>query len=444
MSAEQALTTVGIGESRRRINDEPSQFDELGRGRLLLGLLRTILNADPPLVIGVHGDWGSGKTSFMQILRNLLEDERRDRYLEAEKPDQGPDAARLAERAGAYIEKWKDRTTEKNKALPPGRRVAKLKPQVLTTWFNPWEHQFEDEPVLPMLDAIRQQQKSGWAKVKDRFRRIVEDPKVRIIGKAALGVARMAGAGWFSALSGQIGDEAQQVVDQFAQFRAEFEQCMDQLTASTGGKLVIFIDDLDRCEPDYALKILESLKLHLLTPHCVFVLGCAEKRVRTHLVRKLMKDVGAGGLPGDISPEQYAEEYLEKIIQMPVHLPGLPEASFQRLLRHVGWKRFAAPDSDAYQLLRTFAGDNPRKLKRFRHWYELQRDIVDSDDELKAKAGIFFSEEALFLQFCLVRFVDFDRSSEPDDFLVPEGQPGEGGTGSGGTQPEGKTGEEAP
>jgi predicted KAP-like P-loop ATPase len=348
------------------------------------------------MVIGVHGDWGEGKTSFMRVLQALLGKEQRQSYRQIEQRDSMPKPW-LSERA--------------EKELKADKSISD---DILTVWFNPWEHQFEDEPVMPLLDAIRHQHASRWSKVKSNLKRAIEDPKFRIIGKAALGVVKMAGPGWFSALSRQIGDEARKVMDSFADFRKEFEQCMDELTKDSGGRVAVFVDDLDRCEADYVVKILESLKLHLLNRHCVFVLGCAETRVRSCLSRKM-----------ELTDEE-AREYVEKIVQLPVHLPHMWDANFRKLLEHLGWSDFAA-DEDCFNLLRAFAGDNPRRLKRFLHWYEMERAMVDFVPNLRDRAAMFFiNGEALFLKVKLLQFVDprgfvqpehFDRDSGPPEYL---------------------------
>ena len=379
---EEATRSLEIRRGGR--NDEPVHFDELGRDTQLLGLVRIISRTDPPIVIGVHGDWGEGKTSFMRVLQALLGKKDRKAYRQIEERDEMPKPW-LSERAEAELQAKESQTDD-----------------ILTVWFNPWEHQFEDEPVMPLLDAIRYQHASRWSKIKSNLKRVIEDPKFRIIGKAALGVAKMVGPGWFSALSRQIGDEARTVMDSFANFREEFEECMEELTKDSGGRVVVFVDDLDRCEAEYVVKILESLKLHLLNRHCVFVLGCAETRVRSCLVKKM-----------GLSDEE-AREYVEKIVQLPVHLPHMWDANFRKLLEHLGWPGFAAQE-DCFNLLRAFAGDNPRRLKRFLHWYEMERAMVDFVPNLRERAAMFFAQtEALFLKVKLLQFID------PRGFVLPQ------------------------
>lgn len=379
-------------------NDEPVSFDELGRDTQLLAVIRIISQADPPLVIGVHGDWGEGKTSFMRVVKSLLGAETRFKYLE-EELKAGVDGEPLADRV---------------ERLLTGPRSKSETGDILSVWFNPWEHQFEDEPVIPLLHAIRQQQASGWGRIKSNLKRVTEDPKFRIIAKSALGVATMVGPEWLSAMTRNARKMARAVTESFTQFRDEFERCMEQLTAKSGGRLVVFVDDLDRCEAPYVVKILEALKLHLLNKYCVFVLGCADVRVRECLKEQM-----------EVS-EQAATEYLEKIVQLPVHLPPVWDQNFKRLLDHLKCERLGK--GDCFGLLRAFAGHNPRRLKRFLYWYEMERGMVQQVPGLKEEVGGFYTNEAMFLKVKLLQFVDphgFRVAADFNEDVPPPSKPSE-------------------
>jgi len=76
----------------------------------------------------------------------------------------------------------------------------------------------------------------------------------------------------------------------------EFETTLRDWVKDTVGRygkerMVIFIDDLDRCMPDIALQVLEALKLYLNIPNLIFVLG-VDKQVVETLVVEYYKKLG--------------------------------------------------------------------------------------------------------------------------------------------------------
>lgn len=58
---------------------------KLGRDNLVEQVAREIAEGEAPLVFGIHGDWGSGKTSFLCQLANELS-EQCPVHRDAEKP----------------------------------------------------------------------------------------------------------------------------------------------------------------------------------------------------------------------------------------------------------------------------------------------------------------------------------------------------------------------
>lgn len=387
-------------------NDEPDIVDQLGRQTELLAALDTIVNATPPLVIGVFGDWGTGKTSFMRALQALLDEKKRDRYTRELPTDDLRYITRRAEEIFALHEHieteppkpsrrrrffrklfGKPKPTDDRSLEPPTNALTSL----LTVWFNPWQHQFEKDPIFPLIDAIRRDQTKRWNRLNAKLKKFLDDPRARILGKVGLGLGSLISPAWLTALTGKAGSGAKAMIDHFANFQKEFETCIKELTRYHDGKLVIFIDDIDRCEAEYTVRILESLKLHLLNPHCIFVLGCAQERVIKALTSKLTDD------PRD------AADYLNKIIQLPMHLPPIYEWQLKRLLAALGRDDLAG-DDDCVHLLHAYAGDNPRRLKRFLMWHDLEVRKVDNVKGLRNQADVFFKDPAVFLKINLMRF----------------------------------------
>jgi hypothetical protein len=73
-------------------------------------------------------------------------------------------------------------------------------------------------------------------------------------------------------------------------------------------KLVIIIDDLDRCNPVSAYRLLEGLKVYLSLKNCVFVIGMNQKII----IDAIAEQLSAGRQFGD-APEIRGEAYLEKM-----------------------------------------------------------------------------------------------------------------------------------
>jgi hypothetical protein len=80
-----------------------------------------------------------------------------------------------------------------------------------------------------------------------------------------------------------IGREAQthymRQLESMEQFEKSFEEALG-MALGRGGRLVVFVDDLDRCLPEKAVEILEAIKLLLNVPQTIFVLGMDREIVR--------------------------------------------------------------------------------------------------------------------------------------------------------------------
>ena len=80
-------------------------------------------------------------------------------------------------------------------------------------------------------------------------------------------------------------------------------------------RLVIFIDELDRCREDTILDTLEAMRLFMFTGNVAFVIGADERHI-SYAVKSKFKDIE--GIQIDIG-----KEYLEKLVQYPVQIPRM-------------------------------------------------------------------------------------------------------------------------
>jgi len=99
-------------------------------------------------------------------------------------------------------------------------------------------------------------------------------------------------------------------------------------------KLVIFIDDLDRCEPPKAADIIEGINLFLDSQRCVFVLGMDPAAVVASIENKY-KDLFEKMRQENIAVVSPGRLFLDKIIQVPFQVPQSTEPDITKLVADI-------------------------------------------------------------------------------------------------------------
>ena len=296
-------------------NDEPVYEDALGHHPLARRVGHRVLKCNPPYVIGVCGSWGSGKTSFLRKVwaylggdfepqdateqQRKLQGDKRKKWLNEKREDWFAE-----KRIGEFDQllKHKDGKTERKLEL---------------IWFNPWQHQFEASPLIALLNEIRQHFafKRQLVDTAGKFANVAAHAIFNSLGEAAK-LINVSLPSSKTILEPKKEYETSHFSTQLTsqRFRDFFEEAIASVTDNKG-LLVIFIDDLDRCEGDVAYRLLESLKLYLNAKNCVFVLGLDQQ----HLENSIAK-----ALSGEKETRRFrplARDYLSKMLQGTFLLP---------------------------------------------------------------------------------------------------------------------------
>ena len=345
-----------------------------------------------PLTIGIHGDWGSGKTTLMQLIKARLDETR-------------PQHRRKGERL-TFLS-WEESAA---KTFPQHFRTCR------TVWFNAWKYGREEALLAALIRTIvRTMQGDVWlekakAKVADP-----ERPRFKPF-TAAVDLATL----WATAGQGQLDltkHQAEAPVRAQMPFFEEFSQEFDRLLAwyingrpnlrgeidDQRGALVVFIDDLDRCLPDKIVQVLEAVKLFLDKRGCVFVLGAERRVVReavaAHYRRQQINISGSG---------EY-HDYLEKIIQVRFDLPPLRQRDMETYVEALGTgERPLDPTLLTNLGIIVSAREmNPRHIKTFINAIELGWAMLQRADPETAKA----LDKTQFIEWQALRLVapDFCR-----------------------------------
>lgn len=289
-----------------------------------------------PLAIGLSGSWGSGKTTVLRLIQQEL------------------------------------------------TRVSSSESTILVVPSDPWRYDpltgAKETLISEVLGALGRHLESQQGS-KDKAMLLLRGLAERVDWARALRIAAK------GALAFQVPsfDDVINIVRPaegtstaapgLDAFRSEFQQLLDSEELSNVRRVVVLVDDLDRCLPETVIETLEAIRLFLAVPKMSFVLAADEQRVAEAIRTRFEEYV-----PSDEAPEEPASLYLHKIVQTTVPIPAL--------------SRF---DTEAYLVLLQILGrlDQEQRTACIDECAELRR-TAGGVDALAAKAGQDIGKELLF------------------------------------------------
>jgi hypothetical protein len=291
-------------------------------------MVEFIAECSTPLTIGVQGEWGSGKTSMLNIIRGMLHDR---------------------DIATAWVNTWE---------YAMFRESGEIVPAVLRGLLEGLEAECKAKGHWPDSLSGRVDRIAGAMK---SFARFALDVGV----KKATGKDNFSGA---MAESSAAGSRAE-----IAEVKADIASVIDTVVNDPGNphkKVIFFIDDLDRIDPAVAVAVLEALKNIFDITHCVFVLA-------------IDYEIVVKGLESKFGPKTEANErefrsFFDKIIQVPFSMPVSAYNIEKLLADRLEGLGFAVGEDlmSAYRdLLYYTVGANPRGIKRYINTYSLLKKI---------------------------------------------------------------------
>ena len=100
-------------------------------------------------------------------------------------------------------------------------------------------------------------------------------------------------------------------------------------------RIVVYIDDLDRCPPDRVVQVLEAVQLLLAVPLFVVIVAVDPRWLLRSLAvhyRQLFESADPGDTSRDDSWGSTPMQYLEKIFQIPFTLPPVDQAGYTAMV----------------------------------------------------------------------------------------------------------------
>lgn len=312
-------------------HDQPiksREQDRFGWGDLAEGLARGLTpRSDEPIVIGLYGAWGSGKSSLMNLVEGEL--------------DPTPSVQTAAPRRPGATTDPQLQAVVQGRALPPVQAGAK--PKVVVVRFNPWFFKGEEALIRAMFVEI-----AGVLKNKNVFNAENIVKAMRKYVKVLAPVAALAPATPLAALSATapvvalsaIGASAAKpvlavglaviaVIASAASVVKELlttvadaldggpttlhseREVLRNLLKESNTRIVVLIDDIDRLHADEMYEMMKLVRLVGDLPNMSYLLAFDDEVVAGCLAEVQRR----------LKPEESGRGYLEKIVQMSVRVP---------------------------------------------------------------------------------------------------------------------------
>ncbi len=359
------------------VPDSIAEEDRIGHQEHCDGLVQMIrsVKSSGSFTIGVYGQWGSGKTSMLKLIEKAL-----------------------------CVD-----------AIDNGSRI-------LTVWFNPWQFAGEEHLIVPFFhtlvaslkriqETLKEDKGKFSKKVSIFFKKLSKVPialayglegeiKIPLLLKSKFSFKDMIDESRRAEKEVDKKEKEKEagVLDSVQEYESLYYNLLQELQEAAklfDTKIVVFIDDLDRCLPEKAVQLLEGLKVLLDLPNFVFVIGVAreviERGIRVRYRELYLTN--REDLP-DIE-----KDYLDKIVQFPV---AMPPADPKHLESHITVLMDELKEAKPFiKTILEALGNNPRTLKRFINAISFSMWVADRKQKEDCEA--FLPE--LLIKMSLIAFL---------------------------------------
>lgn len=333
--------------------------DRLGYGVYARAITKSMLDGDaePPLTIGIQAPWGQGKTSLMRMMQQELDDGAPQRE---ERTAPLTNVRTAIHTTYARLLRWIDR-----KKPVPATSMIPMKPrQIPTVWFNPLYYRETSQVWAGMGHAILHQlaerlepetRELFWFRLQqsrintEAVRRDVHASLLMRLVPAGILMLVAIGAAVMEALAISIGATAlvltgvwkilTRTIDRpFERYVTEpnyqtdlgllhlidhdLDRALRLLVADQ--PIAVFIDDLDRCDPQTVSQVILAINQFLSLPrrNVYFILGMDMEMVAHALEQAQKNAFGGDAFPGGRG-RSFGWRFMEKFVQLPFVIPHL-------------------------------------------------------------------------------------------------------------------------
>lgn len=211
--------------------------DQIGRNTDIHAFVDILNSLEDSCSIALDGAWGSGKTFFVKQAKMILE------------------SCSPIESKSEYRDEVK--TVWKNYH---GGKEPEFQAQ-LCVYYDAWENDNDGDPILSLVYSILQQVDEETPFPKDN----------KIFEKVAALADCITGKSTTAVLESMKSDSVLDDLRKSKSVHSTIVEFLDHLLDERANRLIVIIDELDRCKPDYAVRVLEKIKHYFDNERITFV-----------------------------------------------------------------------------------------------------------------------------------------------------------------------------
>jgi len=372
------------------MSDRPTTIDLLGFKNFTEPIAKRIsdfTDEDTPITIGIFGEWGSGKTSFLKMIVEDLEYkykiypiwfdawkyEKEDNLWSALLQcilDQSIISGKWYRRLWIKLKIWNKSIDLSSGSMSISKKLTPVIIQILLfitailivfTW-SPQE-------IENYLQQFNLFQVNG-----NIIKFIVSAVAVLAAGPDFF--LRLFGTHLYIDFSKMSSKETyREHISFLDKFNENFGQIIKFIVDDK--PLVVIVDDLDRCLPEKALQVLETIKVFLDVERCVFLIAVDREIVEKVICTKYKDFLDITKIekkPHDL--EKFSENYFEKIVQLPILVPPLDKDIVKDFIEQLYSNIDETNSEDIIDIFTVGLPNNPRKIKHALQIFILWQDLA--------------------------------------------------------------------
>ena len=280
----------------------------LGRNKNIKNFVKILFAMNEQNIISLNGDWGTGKTFFIKQVIEVIKCLSFEDYI-------------IDERLSDFIKNCEEDLKE-----------IDTKNQIFPIYYNAWEYDSNEDPLLTLIYSLIEQNPN--LADNDKLSESMKEKIYRIISSFKVGLSFAdnntgKSVGIELQCNPQKNTPITKDVISIEGLKDTFNQLLDEIKVEKANKLVIFIDELDRCNPQFAIKLLERIKHFFDNDKFIFVFSTNLNELQ-YTVKKFYGE----GIDGYL--------YLDKFFDLQFTLPNINIENYINSLNiiHISQSRY--------------------------------------------------------------------------------------------------------